>query len=125
MTDKNDKPAASEPSAGVTLLGKRTLVVPLDFPAEFDGVVYDKVTVRRPSAREVQAFFDSLGSGDAPKLDIYDVPFDIAELDDDDLRRLNKETEDFLPQSLRMVLAQFRELGAGTSPPPQASSEAE
>ncbi|MCZ8098838.1 MAG: phage tail assembly protein [Burkholderiales bacterium] len=125
MTDKNKEPPASKPAAGVKLHGNRTLEVPLDFPAEFDGVIYDKVTIRRPNAGEVAAFFNSLQEGNLPDLNLYDLPFDISELDDDDLRRVNEATEGFLPLSLRTVLAHFRQRGEDTSPSSQASSEAE
>ena len=121
MTNENDKPAASEPPASVvTLHGDRTQGVPIQYPAEFEGVVYDKVVVRRPTRAEVQTFVDG------GKLPIYDIPEVVFEnLDPDDFERVNEVMLDFLPLSLQTALALARESGEDTSQPSQASLEAE
>lgn len=120
MTNENDKPAASEsPASVVTLHGDRTLEVPLQYPAEFEGVVYDKVVVRRPTRAEVQTFVEG------GKLPIYDVPEVVFEnLDPDDYEKVNEVMLDFLPLSLQTALALAQENGGDTSQPSQASSEA-
>lgn len=131
MSNENDKLAAIEPSAAsVVLHGNRSREVPLEFPAEFEGVTYDKVTIRRMSAPEVEAFIkraaaSTPGDGDDTPVEMLDIPREVfLGLDPDDREMVEEAIYDFLPRRLQMGLVLAQEAGADTSPSPQASSEA-
>ena len=130
MANENNKPAATElPAAVVELLGSRTREVPLEYPAKFGGVIYDKVTIRRMSPAEVEAFVRRAAASQAG--DTNDVPVEMLDvpkevflgLDPDDREVVEEAIYDFLPRSLQMGLALAQDTGAGTLPSPQASSE--
>ena len=42
----------------------RSKTVDLDWPVEFDGAVWDKITVRRVTGREVEQFLRDIGGGE-------------------------------------------------------------
>lgn len=39
--------------------GKRQMVVDLEFPVEYDGIVYKRITIRRPIIREWRAYIQA------------------------------------------------------------------
>lgn len=97
----------------------RFRTVKLEWPIEYDGKVYDSVTVSRMTTRQVGEFIEGKG-----RLVIFDVPSEVIdELDDDDAVEVNKAVEDFLPRRLRDILASNRNSGAPTSQSPQTESE--
>ncbi len=57
-------PVAPKPTPPVFVGGReRSAVFPLDCPLSYDGRLYDAVVMRRPTAREVGAFYDALAEG--------------------------------------------------------------
>jgi len=92
--------------------GKAVKVVPLEYPVEFDGRVWDSVTLKRMTAREVQNFIEAVMAGSLPDLPIAQAPAELLDaLDDDDRQRIEEEVVNFLPARLRAA----RELGATQS----------
>ncbi|TVR06621.1 MAG: phage tail assembly protein [Salinarimonadaceae bacterium] len=100
-------PAADEAKvpAPPKLLGTlpREKVIDLQWPVEYDGVVYDKVTIRRLTGKETRDFMDLLSSGgktDMPPM--IDVPLEVYEaMDADDQYACDEAAMDFLPRALR------------------------
>lgn len=106
-------PAQIEPPRFV---GKpRSKTVPLDYPIEFGGKVYDSVTVRRLTGTEVGEFAEACRRGDKAILPMYDCPFEVIEaLDADDAAIVHEVTNDFLPLSLQTGSEQAPPLGDST-----------
>lgn len=77
---------------------RRDVVVPLEWPIEYDGKIYSEIRVRRMTGAEVAAFVNS-DDGDLPMVEAPKVVID--SLDADDAMAINKAITDFLPQSLR------------------------
>lgn len=120
MSENNDAPA---PKPAPKLLGDRSRTIDLDYPVEFDGKTYERITVRRMTGIEVRDFIAAVSSvGERARLPMFDVPFEVIEaLDDDDAAKLDEAVFDFLPNRLRTVAERTRESGAATSPSSQAS----
>lgn len=77
---------------------RRDVVVPLEWPLEFDGKTYSEIRVRRMTGAEVSAFVNN-DDGALPMVEAPKVVID--SLDADDAMAVNKAITDFLPQSLR------------------------
>jgi hypothetical protein len=111
-----EKPAVDDPKpiANIVTTKERQRTVDLDWPVEFDGKVYDKVTVRRVTGREVEEFMRQVDTRDVnapfPRAPMIDCPTEVYEaLDDDDLLRVEEAMVPFLPQRLQRV--------TGSTPP--------
>lgn len=101
----------------VILHGSRTREIPLDYPAEFAGVTYDKVTVRRMMPDEVAAFIAGADDGEA-RLPMFSVPDIVLDaLDPDDSDAVNAAMLDMLPRRLQ------RALRASSAAPAEAAPE--
>ncbi|MFC5509258.1 phage tail assembly protein [Bosea massiliensis] len=126
MSNENDKPAARvAPAANVTLLGARTREITLEYPAEWEGKTYDKVTVRRMTPVEVGEFVAAAAAGSDLPMAMLDIPEELFRaLDNDDQEQIEEAIFDFLPRRLQTVLLLDQGSGVDTSPPSQASSEA-
>ena len=79
--------------------------VTLDYPVEFDGVVWDKIVVRSPTVAVVADFAErvSAAGGANLRLPMFDAPdevLDALHLDDDD--RLSEVADRFLPRRFRV-----------------------
>lgn len=98
--DENEGPA---PPTFVANGRSRSEIVPLEWPVEFDGKVWDKITVSRMTAAQVDAFTDALKvTGDKTPLPMFDAPVAVIEaLDADDSIRLNEVVSRFLPRALQ------------------------
>lgn len=118
--------AAETPAPARFVGGKpREEVVELDWPVEYDGKVYDRVTVRRISVEELRAFIESSADGaSAARMPMFDVPMAVLDaLDPDDDERVMKVMRDFLPRRLREAAEASPQAGGDTapsSPPPSA-----
>lgn len=95
--------------------GRRSRVVPLEWPIEIDGRVVDAVTVRRLNTKDVADFVaavQSSPSGGDMRLFRFPMFFDIEgnklsdavidALDDDDTATLTEVASDFLPRRFRV-----------------------
>ena len=91
---------------------KRFRIIPL----EYDGKVYDAITVRRMTAQEVA---DWQGS-DERTLPMVEAPLAVIDaLDADDALKVNEAINDFLPHVLREAIEPDPQTGEPTpqSPP--------
>lgn len=101
MTDQSIVESETQPApASPRFVGdrRRDVVVPLEWPIEYDGKVYNEIRVRRMTGAEVAAFVNS-DDGTLPMVEAPKVVIDA--LDADDAMAINKAITDFLPQSLR------------------------
>ncbi|WP_187371565.1 phage tail assembly protein [Methylobacterium oryzihabitans] len=115
-------PVAPKPAPPVFVGGReRSAVFPLDCPLSYDGRLYDAVVMRRPTAREVGAFYDALAEGGFQGFPIFFTPegdpiphavIDALDPDDDD--RIMGRLMDFLPRRLRLAAG---ESDPGSLPP--------
>lgn len=104
MTDETTTPPAAAPAEKpvAKVLGDRTRRVPLEWPVEYDGKVYDAVTVSRMSGEQISAFYADEVSG---RLPMFDCPFEVIDaLDADDAMTVQKAVLDFLPRSMREAI---------------------
>ncbi|MBN9439363.1 phage tail assembly protein [Bosea sp. (in: a-proteobacteria)] len=87
----------------VTLLGDRTREVPLIYPAQFDGVTYEKVTVRRMTQAELTAYIASSEDDAVPPM--FDIPPEVlAALDPDDSDAVFAAAMELLPRRMKRAL---------------------
>jgi hypothetical protein len=109
-------------SPTVVLGGNRTREIPLTYPAEYNGVIHDKVTVRRMSQDEMQAFITAAaGDGDL-RLAMHDLPDVVFDaLDPDDADAVTAAMIDMLPRKLKRALASAN--AAPTEPPAAPAPE--
>lgn len=115
---------APAPIPGVTVPrfvggGLRAMTVPLRYPVEFAGRVWDEIPLRRPTAREVGEYFEALqkiGAEEWLHFPIYadadgtPVPGEVIDfLDPDDSEAVSEASADFLCDRLRRFEALLRE----------------
>lgn len=85
----------------------RSETVPLEWPVEYDGKVWDAITVRRMTVLDIRAFHEQvLASSEDDKARIrfpmFDAPFEVLDaLDDDDAQTVNEVVTRFLPRRFR------------------------
>jgi hypothetical protein len=107
----------------------RFRVVPLDWPIEFGGVTYDKITVNRMTTAQVAAFVAATENGSSDDgyaaLPMFDAPRVVIDaLDADDAERVNETVLDFLPRRYRDTALSSPTGGESTSAsPPSASAD--
>lgn len=93
-------------SPTVVLGGNRTREIPLSYPAEYNSVIYDKVTVRRMSPEELAAFIAAAAGDGEVRLATHDLPEVVFDaLDPDDADAVNAAMLDMLPRRLKRALA--------------------
>lgn len=107
----------------------RSKVVKLTWPVEYDGTIYDQITVRRLTVGEIDDHLrlnqDLVNAGTPPKYfrwPMFDVPEEVlVALDPDDEDELNKVAEDFLPR--RLKAARDEALAEAATASPSANSK--
>ncbi|WP_274627564.1 phage tail assembly protein [Arvimicrobium flavum] len=114
-----DEPAL-KPEARIVSSKPRSMTVALDHPVEFDGTLYESVTIRRVTGKEVDEFIRAsagLKEGERqPQLPVLDFPREVYdEMDDDDRLRVEEALLPFLPRRLTLGAALVRETSATTS----------
>lgn len=96
-------------------------VVPLEYPIEFEGKIYDAITVRSPVVADIAALSERISaeSGTPMRLPMFgDTPdevLDALHLDDDD--RLTEVAGRFLPRRFRAPPASGSDNGAPSPTP--------
>lgn len=100
---------------------KRFRTIPLEWPLEYDGKIYDAITVRRMTAQEVA---DWQGS-DERTLPMVEAPLAVIDaLDADDALKVNEAIHDFLPHALREAIEPAPPTGEPTpQSPPSVSAD--
>jgi hypothetical protein len=79
-------------------------VVDLAFPVEFDGVVYDKVTVKRMTVAQLGDFLQAVATDPASARlsSMVDIPIEVFDaLFPDDYDVIDEAIRDFLPRRLK------------------------
>lgn len=100
-------------------------VVPLSYPVSYQGRIWDRITVRHPSARDFREFERRIDdarrrgeSADAMSLPMTDAPqavLDVLRLDDED--RVIEAMQPFLPRRFRATPASESGPSNGVSSP--------
>lgn len=93
------------PEARIVTTKKRSIVVPLDWPVEYDGKTYDSVTIRRVSGKEVEDYIDALkptgADGPDPLPPYINIPRPVWDaMDDDDQYEVDQQAKPFTPRRL-------------------------
>lgn len=93
-------PAAAETAVARIVSDKeRARTIELEWPVEFEGVVYDTVTIRRLTTKEVVDFLATIDGQAQVRWPMYDVPDAVLDaLDDDDSFLLDEVVKGFLPR---------------------------
>ncbi|MGJ5029048.1 phage tail assembly protein [Bradyrhizobium sp. HKCCYLS2038] len=111
----SDEPAQAGPELPRFVGGKpRSRDVLLDWPLQYDGKIYDRITVRRMTTAEVGEFVAaaSTEAGSDMRLPMFDCPPEIIDaLDPDDAEKVNEAVRDFLPRLLRQADAPNQQNG--------------
>jgi len=99
---------------------ERSADISLEWPVEFDGKLYESVTVRRVSGKDVDDFIRAsaaLQEGERqPQLPVLDFPREVYdEMDDDDRLRVEEALLPFLPRRLMLGAALARETSEAMS----------
>lgn len=93
-----------KPKATIVSATPRSIQVPLKYPVEFDGKVWDEVMVRRVSGKEVETFVAATINGEAVVPPMIECPLEVFEaMDDDDRLVLEEAAVPFSPR--RFALA--------------------
>ena len=80
----------------------RSQIVDLAWPIEYGGRIWSQITVRRLTAREVDAAVEASRAGLDDTLPIFDAPAVVLDaLDADDSERLNEVAKNFFPRALK------------------------
>lgn len=96
----------------------REKVVPLEWPVEYDGVVYEALTVRRAHGADFRKMA-SFGGDEDMKLAalLTGAPAEvIAALDGEDYLNLQEVVKTFLPRKLQQMAEQISGTGQNTRP---------
>lgn len=109
-----------KPEARIVSTKPRSTTVALDHPVEFDGKLYESVTIRRVTGKQVDDFIRAsaaLKEGEPqPQLPVLDFPREVYdEMDDDDRLRVEEALLPFLPRRLMLGAAFVRETSETTS----------
>jgi hypothetical protein len=88
----------------------------LAVPVEFDGTLYERVSIRRLKGRDFLKLQQMAGDEDVALLSIVTaLPQEvIAELDADDFVNLSEAAQDFLPRRLREAADMISAAGLGS-----------
>lgn len=114
--EENEGASAEKPVAKFVAGRARQKVIPLEWPMEFGGVVYNEVTVRRCTGLEVSEYVMALASGEDVTFPGIEFPIEVYNaLDSDDFDKVDEAVKDFLPQSFRRMAEQAPEASDNTS----------
>jgi len=103
---------SADDNAGVSFVdaARRLETVILDWPVEYNGTIYDRLTVRRLTAGEVARFVEAIralpedkrASARLPMVDAPDAVLDSLDPDDDD--KIDEVISRFLPRRFRVAM---------------------
>lgn len=99
----------------------------LRFPVEYDGKVYEKITVTPPTTKAYVEYMTALTEGRECDLNMVDTPTIVMEhLHPDDTEEVNKLIHDFLPRDFKAALEQQATPGnTSSSSKPNSDSPSE
>lgn len=103
MADVTETVAPAEkPVAKIVTNLPREKVVTLTYPVEFDGRLYESITIRRITGGEVAGYMDRLQQGERIMPPVVDCPVEVYEaMDADDQDLVDEAAMDFLPRRLK------------------------
>jgi hypothetical protein len=118
-------PAGAEPVATFVSTKPRWRTVPLEWPIEYAGKVYNEITVHRMTTAQIGDFISAAEKGAKVMLPMFgDTPAAVIDaLDPDDSEAVNEAVRSFLPRGMRAE-TEPQAPGANTSPSPQLDSAA-
>lgn len=112
-------PVADEPPmAKIVSPREMERFVPLEWPIEFKGILYDQIRVRRISGHELQAYIEALGSSGSksPLPPTIDCPEEVwGVMDADDMDAVGIASMDFMPRRMKAAADQTPSSGDSTS----------
>lgn len=119
MTDQNktDGSIPEPPVARIVNPEGRSKTIPLQFPVEFDGKMWDSVEIRRVTGGEMRDYFDRLTSGEAFALPpVIQCPLQVWDaLDADDQLAVDEAAQAFMPRRLKAAVELLSGTGASMS----------
>lgn len=124
MTDEaisTEQPAAEPappPTAKVIYSGEHEKLVPLEWPIEFDGKVYDQIRVHRVSGKQVRDYLEALRTSQTDILPpMIDCPIEVWNaLDADDQETVDLAAAEFTPKRLKAIFEAASKLDTITKP---------
>lgn len=83
----------------------RDKIVPLEWPIEFDGKLYEAIRIRRVSAKEVRDYLEALRTSEADIMPpMIDCPLEVwSALDADDHDAVDQAAMEFTPKRLKAI----------------------
>lgn len=120
MTDQNtaDGSPKEPPVARIVNPAGRSKMVPLQFPVEFDGKIWDSVEIRRCTGTEIKKYMEQMANREEtftlPPVVICPVAVWEA-MDADDQLTIDEESQAFMPRRLKAAVELLSEIGVNTS----------
>ncbi|WP_051960440.1 hypothetical protein [Devosia riboflavina] len=117
MAEPAEEPvAAPAPAVRFASDRPRSKQVPLEWPLEFGGRLYDSITIRRCTGTEISEYVIATAAGQDVMPPVVDCPKEVYDaLDDDDLYEVDKVVRDFLPRRFREATEPTPEVSGSTS----------
>ena len=114
---EENKAPAEMPVARIVSPKEREKLVPLEYPVEYDGVLYEEIRIRRVTAQQVADFFAELRKSESFVLPpMIDCPVEVWQaLDDDDQMAVDDAAKAFTPRRLKAAVKLIQEAGVNTS----------
>lgn len=111
------KPADAPPVATIVLTADRERWVPLQYPVEFDGKVWDQVRVHRITAKELRAYIEEVSTSPGYVMPpMVDCPLEVWEaMDADDQAEVDDVAMVFTPRRLKAAAERFQPSSTTTS----------
>lgn len=118
MADEASKEVTTAPPvARIVNMEGRSKEVPLQYPVEFDGKIWDSIEVRRCTGAEIKSYFEQMTSGEAFTLPpVIQCPIAVWEaLDADDQFAVDEVAQAFMPRRLKAAVELLSGTGENTS----------
>ena len=102
----SDAPEQEKKVARIVTSLPRDQMVPISFPVEFDGVLYEAVRVKRLTGAESLDYANAIASGEPPVVPpVVDVPEEVwLEMDADDRDAVEEIALDCWPRRMRQAI---------------------
>jgi hypothetical protein len=123
MTETNASPAAAPvadepPVAKIVTTQEIERLVPLDWPIEFEGKLYEHIRVRRITGHELQSYVEAMGAAGSkspvpPTIECPQAVWDV--MDADDMENVGANSMDFMPRRMKAAGEQTPSSGGTTS----------
>lgn len=105
-TQQTSEQPAELPVARIVTTKEREKFVPLEYPVEFDGKLYEEIRIRRISGKELEDFFKAMDEGRGNMPPVVDCPVEVwDQMDADDQKTVDEAAVDFFPQRLKALRA--------------------